>query len=393
MESDCTRQVESKRILHRPDTRQDVKGRDGEVSLSPLLRVGKQTIRFGRPPCIISTATVAGPKEGEGPYGKAFDIVKEDTLLGQKSWEDAERKIVEEAIMLATKKAGLGPAEIDVFLAGDLLNQIISSSYAAREISIPFLGLYGACATIAEGLIIASILVDGGYARYVLAIASSHHDTAERQYRYPSEFAHQRPPTAQWTVTGAAAGVVGKADGFPKVTHATIGKVIDMGVSDPNDMGGAMAGAASDTIWQHLQDTERKPQDYDLILTGDLGEIGSASMNRLLKQAGVDISPVHEDCGLTMFDKKKQNVNAGGSGCACSGLIFYGPIYKQLMQGKLERVLLAATGSLHSPCSIQQGHSIPAISHVVSVEGAEGLRRREAKEGDRKGRGAPYGLS
>ncbi|HHY39062.1 MAG TPA: stage V sporulation protein AD [Clostridia bacterium] len=340
-----------------------------DVSGNPSKRVGKQTILFPQSPNLTSTATVAGPKEGQGPFGQFFDAVKEDTLLGEKSWEGAERKIVEEAVQLALKKAGLGPTEVDCLLAGDLLNQIISSSYAARELSIPFLGLYGACATLSEALILAAILVDSGYAHYAVAVASSHHDTAERQYRYPTEFANQRPPTAQWTVTGAGAALVGKSPNFPRITHATIGKVIDMGVSDPNDMGGAMAAAASDTIWQHLQDTERSPRDYDLILTGDLGEVGSASALRLLRQAGVDISAVHQDCGLLIFDRARQNVQAGGSGCACSGLVFCGPVYQRLLSGELRRVLLVATGSLHSPCSVQQGQSIPGIAHAVAIEG------------------------
>lgn len=377
-------------------------GTEWDVSKNPIKRVGKQTIQFPKSPAIVSTATVAGPKEGQGPYGQFFDVVKEDTLLGEKSWEGAERKIVEEAVQLALKKAGLGPAQVDYLLAGDLLNQIISSSYAARELSIPFLGLYGACATLSEALILAAILVDGGYARYVMAVASSHHDTAERQYRYPTEFANQRPPTAQWTVTGAGAALVGKNPNLPRITHATIGKVVDMGVSDPNDMGGAMAAAASDTIWQHLQDTERSPRDYDLILTGDLGEVGSASTLRLLRQAGVDISGVHQDCGLLIFDRKKQNVQAGGSGCACSGLLFCGPVYQRLLAGKLRRVLLVATGSLHSPCSVQQGQSIPGIAHAAVVEG---VSREENQETDQEktetdedkpcgGKGGrPFGLS
>lgn len=370
-------------------------GKERVASGILVKRVGKQTIRFFESPAIVSTATVAGPKEGQGPFGQFFDAVKEDTLLGEKSWENAERKIVEEAVQLALKKADLGSSEVDFLLAGDLLNQIISSSYTARELSIPFLGLYGACATLSEALILAAILADGGYARYVMAVASSHHDTAERQYRYPTEFANQRPPTAQWTVTGAGAALVAKGSGAPRITYATVGKVVDMGVSDPNDMGGAMAAAASETIWQHLQDTERTPNDYDLILTGDLGEVGSASALRLLKQTGVDISAVHRDCGLLIFDRARPEVHAGGSGCACSGLIFCGPVYQRLSAGELRRVLLVATGSLHSPCSVQQGQSIPGVAHAVAVEGAS----YGESQGTGKGRayrtegGRPGGLS
>jgi stage V sporulation protein AD len=328
---------------------------------------GKQTMVFPAPPSILETASVVGPLEGRGPLGDSFDIIKEDTLSGQDSWEKAECRMMEEAAQLCLKKAGLRETDVGLFVAGDLLNQCINANFAARNLSIPFLGLYGACSTMVEALIIAAMAVEGRYAKYALAATSSHHDTAERQLRYPTEFANQRAPTAQWTVTASGAALVGYGN-RPVISMATIGKVVDLGGTDPNDMGSAMAPAAADTIWQHLQDTGRTPEDYDLILTGDLGQVGTAAMRVLLEGEGVDVSRVHQDSGLLIFPRDQTDVNAGGSGCGCVAAAFTGHIYKGLLEGRLARVLVVATGALHSPTSVQQGESIPCIAQAVVVE-------------------------
>jgi len=333
-------------------------------------RLGRETVFLANPPAIVGAATVAGPMEGKGPLGEYFDVVTEDTLLGEKTWEKAEVKMLQEAVELAMKKAEVQTGDIDFFLAGDLLNQIIASNFVARKISRPYLGLYGACSTLAEALAVGAMLIDGGFARYVLAGTSSHHDTAERQFRYPTEFGVQRPPTSTWTVTGAGAFVLAEGGHGPLITHVTVGKVVDMGQKDPNDMGSAMAPAAAETIWQHLQDTGRRATDYDLIVTGDLGRVGKPITEVLLKKAGYDLSPVYNDCGIMIYDPN-QDTHAGGSGTACSALVFGGYVLKEILAGRYRRVLLVATGALYSPTSAQQGESIPGIAHAVAIEAAD----------------------
>lgn len=331
-------------------------------------RLGQQTVAFSRPPVLLSTASVVGPEEGRGPLGQYFDVVKQDRLLGQKSWELAEEMLCEEACDLAIKKVGLTPQQVDFFLAGDLLNQIITANFSARTLGVPFLGLFGACSTLAEGLALGAMLLDGGFASTVLTACASHHDTAERQYRYPTELGVQRPPTAQWTVTGAGAVLMGLSGPGPVLTHATVGKVISMGLKDPADLGSAMAPAAAETIWQHLQDTGRLPTDYDLIATGDLGAVGHPICRRLLRDRGLALGENFTDCGLLIYDRNRQNVDAGGSGCGCSAVVFASYLVPRLIAGEIRRLLLVPTGALFSPTSWKQGQDIPAVAHAVVVE-------------------------
>ncbi|RJQ05477.1 MAG: stage V sporulation protein AD [Bacillota bacterium] len=325
-------------------------------------------MRFASPPSILATVSVVGPREGQGPMSGWFDVVKPDRLLGQKSWEKAECKMVEEAVELLMTKSGVRRSELDFLLAGDLLNQIISASFAARTIDVPYFGLYGACSTIAEALALGSALIDGGFATNVCAVSSSHHDTAERQYRFPTEFGTQRPPTAQWTATAAGAVMLGpRGKGKLEVTHATIGRVVDNGMKDPFDMGTAMAPAAADTIAAHFRDTGRDPDAYDFVVTGDLGAVGQPLADELLKKQGVNLEDRFIDCGKMIYDET-QDAHAGGSGCGCSASVFAGYLAKNLEQGKFERILLVCTGALHSVTTYQQGESIPGIAHAVSVE-------------------------
>ncbi|MCL6581507.1 MAG: stage V sporulation protein AD [Firmicutes bacterium] len=328
-----------------------------------------QTLFFAGPPTILATAAVVGPREGAGPLAGWFDVVKPDRLLGQKSWELAESKMAEEAVDAALAKAGLRREEVDVLLAGDLLNQIIASSFVARSLDIPYLGLYGACSTMAEAVALGAVLVDGGYADRVCALSSSHHDTAERQYRYPVEFGSQRPPTAQWTATAAGAAVVGPpGGGRVGITHATLGRVVDWGRKDPFDMGSAMAPAAADTIAAHFRDTGRSPEDYDLVVTGDLAAVGHPLAHDILKERGLDLEGRFVDCGRMLYDET-QDAHAGGSGCGCSAAVFCGYLMRNLVEGRFKRVLLVATGALHSPTSMKQGETIPCIAHAIAVEG------------------------
>ncbi len=341
-------------------------------------RLGKQTVIFSHPPAIVSAASVVGPMEGKGPLAEHFDVVTENVLMGEKSWERAEVRMMIEASELALKKAGLQHRQVDWILAGDLLNQITCTHMAARTLDIPALGQFSACATLAQGLAVAGMILDGGFGRWCLVGCCSHHDTAERQYRLPTEFASQRPPTAQWTVTGAGAFVVGAEGDGPVITHATLGRVVDMGLKDPYDMGSAMAPAAADTIWQHLADTHRRPEDYDLIVTGDLAHIGSAILVDLLKENGLDVGDRALDCGAMIYKQSGQDVHAGGSGCGCSATVVAGYIMNVLSRGNARRVLLVCTGSLHSVTTYQQGETIPCIAHAVVLEA-----RRPGQEEDR----------
>lgn len=341
-------------------------------------KLGAQTIAFGRPPILLETATVVGPLEGQGPLGGTFDMIYPDLLNGQKSWEACERAMMKDAIGILLDKARLSVDRIDFLLAGDLLNQIISGNFAARDLAIPFLGIYGACSTMAEGLGLAAMLVDGGYADYAVAATSSHYGTSERQYRFPTEYGAQRPPYSQNTVTGSGAGLVADCtyhrDSYPRITHFTVGKVMDRGIKDPYDMGSAMAPAAADTLQRHFADTGRTPEDYDLILTGDLATVGKKIVMELLGLAGHDMNKNYDDCGCRIYDPKKQPVFAGGSGCGCSAVVTYGSIVQRLRDGRLRRILVAGTGALLSPTTYQQGESIPCIAHAVTVEmlGGEG---------------------
>lgn len=331
-------------------------------------RVGEQTVKLENPPKIISTYSIVGPKEGEGPLSVYFDQILSDDTYGEDSFEKAESQMMFTAISEAIKKADLKESDINYLFSGDLLNQIISSSFAAREFSIPFFGLYGACSTMSESLSLASLIIDGGFAKYVVAATSSHFSSAERQFRFPLEYGSQRPKTAQWTVTGSGALVLGREGNYPEITYITTGKVKDFEQKNPNNMGAAMAPAAADTIVRHFKDTGRKPSDYDVIATGDLGVIGKELADKLIEELGYNIRDVHIDCGEIIFDNKKQNTNSGGSGCGCSAVVFTGYLYKKLMKKQFKRALLVSTGALMSTTSSLQGETIPGIAHAVAIE-------------------------
>lgn len=331
-------------------------------------KIGNQTVKLENPPKIIAAYSIVGPKEGEGPLSSYFDEILNDDTCGKDSYEKAESQIMFTAITKALERAKLKETDIDYLFSGDLLNQIISSSFAAREFSIPFFGLYGACSTMSESLSLASIIMDGGFANHVVATTSSHFSSAERQFRFPLDYGSQRPQTSQWTVTGSGAVVLGHEGKYPEVTYVTTGKVKDFGQKDANNMGAAMAPAAVDTIVAHFKDTGRKPEDYDIIATGDLGRVGRELADALIKEYGYDISANHIDCGEVIFDSEKQNTDAGGSGCGCSAVVFTGYFYKKLMKKEIKKILLVSTGALMSTTSSLQGETIPGIAHAVSIE-------------------------
>lgn len=337
------------------------------VATANNARVSRQTWQFTEDVRIQSSSAVVGPKEGEGPLASFFDKIYDDLYAGQETWEKAEKQLMEDAVRFTLKKANKTESDIDLILAGDLLNQIITASFTAEQLNIPLMGMFGACSTSMLTLANAAALVNAGYANYVVAACSSHNATAERQFRYPTEYGGQKPPTAQWTVTGAGAALVGIGGNGPRITHATMGKVVDMGIKDPFDMGTAMAPAAISTLTQHFQDLNRKPQDYDLIVTGDLASVGYPIVKEMMQNNGYDMDRVYNDCGLMVFSPE-QDVFAGASGCASSATVTYGYIMNQLEQGSLGRVLVVATGALLSPVSYQQGNSIPCIAHAVVFE-------------------------
>lgn len=326
---------------------------------------------FDNPAIIAASAAVGGPFEAKGPLAEDFDLLFDDLWLGQDSYEKAEKKLLEQACQTAIEKSGLRQEEIQFFLAGDLLNQIITSSFAARTLSIPYLGLFGACSTSMEGLALAALMVSSGYADRVLTGTASHNGAAEKQFRYPTEYGAQKPPTAQWTVTGAGAAVVVSNGKGPRITAATIGRVVDMGITDPFNMGAAMAPAAADTIKTHFRDLQLSPTDYDLILTGDLGKVGHPTATDLLAKQGLVFPPGRfGDCGLMIY-REDQPVFAGASGCASSACVTYGHVLNRMRRGDLKRVLIVATGALLSPLSYQQKESIPCIAHAVAIHAEE----------------------
>ncbi|MGI6309057.1 MAG: stage V sporulation protein AD [Dethiobacteria bacterium] len=331
-------------------------------------RIGKQTVLLEKKVALLSVATVAGPKESLGPLSNFFDRHCTDNILKEKSFERAECHMLEEACYLALGKAGLSPEDMDYFIGGDLLNQVITSTFCARNLAIPYLGIYGACSTLAEGLSLGAMLIQGGFAQHILVATSSHNCTAERQYRYPTEYGYQKPGYGQWTVTGAGAVVLGPAAGEgPNIEAITTGKVVDAGVKDPFDLGTAMAPAAADTIYNHFIDLDREPAYYNLILSGDLGGVGKKLNEDILTRKGFNIAPYYTDCGVLIY-YPHQKVNAGGSGCACIALVFLGYFYQKMIAKELCRVLIVATGALHSPTTFMQRESIPAIAHAVSLE-------------------------
>ena len=329
-------------------------------------RLGR-TIRFENPPAILGYAAVVGKKEGEGPLGKDFDIVYEDSYLGEKTWERAESRMQKEAVELAAKKAGGGIADVQLMFSGDLLNQCIATSFGLRSTNVPLCGLYGACSTFAEGMMLASMAVDGGFASRAAAIASSHFCTSERQFRTPLDYGSQRTPTAQWTVTGAGSVVLGESGEGPFVTHATAGRIVDLGVTDQNNMGAAMAPAAKDTLEALFRDTSTSPADYDLILTGDLGAVGIELLRELFRRDGTELAGNLSDCGLLIYDRERQDVHAGGSGCGCSATVMCGNILDRIRSGELRRVIIAGTGAMLSPTSTMQGESVPGVCHAVVI--------------------------
>lgn len=330
-------------------------------------RLGKYTIILNSHPSVTGFAAVVGKTEGEGPLKDEFDFVFEDDTLGEASFEKAESALQKGAVTRALSKAGKTPDEVDFSLAGDLLNQCIGSSFGLRSLNMPFIGLYGACSTMALSLGLASMLVDCGAARVTVASTSSHFCSAERQFRLPLEYGGQRTPTSQRTATAAGASVVEKKQsGKPAVDAVTIGRITDLGIKDANNMGAAMAPAAANTIADFLKDTSSSPSDFDMILTGDLGKVGSRLLCELLqKDRGIDIESVHADCGLLLYDAEKQDVHAGGSGCGCGASVLNSYIMRRLESGELSRVLFVATGALMSPTSSLQGESIPSIAHAV----------------------------
>ena len=334
-------------------------------------KIGKQTVRLAEGVTILSAASTVGPKEAEGPLGKYFDQTVEDSFFGEKSWELAESKFVEKNMGLAIQKANLKAKDVDYILCGDLLNQCTGSTFGIKNLEIPFFGLFGACSTMGESMSLGAMLIDGGFANHVLTGASSHFCAAEKQFRFPLPLGTQRPPTATWTVTGDGAVVLSRKGEGPKITEITTGKIVDMGVTDANNMGAAMAPAAAALLKAHFEDTGRTPQEYDVIATGDLGTVGRQLVVELLKKEGYDMDSRYTDCGIEIFDAEKQDTHAGGSGCACSAVTFCAYFYPKLVSGEIGRMLFIPTGALMSPTSSQQGQPIPGIAHGVVIEGCK----------------------
>ena len=330
-------------------------------------KLGRQTAALANPPSLAGHANVVGKKEGEGPLANSFDYIGADDSFGEASWEKAESAMQKQALSLALEKAGQPAAAMDWLFAGDLLNQCVSSSFAARGQDIPFFGLYGACSTMGEGLALAAMTLDGGFGEWAGVVVSSHFCSAERQYRTPLEYGAQRTPTAQWTVTGAGAAILAREGPGPYVTHVTVGKIVDRGIRDTNNMGAAMAPAAYETLKAHFEDTGLAPDYYDLILTGDLGKLGHEIVTDLFDRDGVKL-PNYTDCGLILFDRDAQDVHAGASGCGCSASVLCGHLLPGLLAGRWKKILFCPTGALHSPTATMQGESIPGVCHALALE-------------------------
>ena len=330
----------------------------------------RQTLTYRDRPRVRASAAIAGAKEGKGPLGGDFDFIVQDDLLGQDTWEQAESELSRQTIELCLKKRGMTVSLLEALLCGDLLNQIIASGFAGRALGVPFLGLYGACSTVIEGMVLGAALVDGGYRANCVCAASSHFCSAERQYRFPLELGTQRPPSAQWTAPAAGAVLIDKAPekGLARITHGTLGRVIDYQISDVNHMGAAMAPAVADTLQSHLEDTGRGPADYDLIVTGDLGCIGRDILMELTKKRGIALSDAQlVDCGASLY-AKEQDCHAGGSGCGCIASVLASHFLPMLQSGQVKRLLALGSGAMLSPTSSQQGQSIPGISYAVALE-------------------------
>lgn len=333
----------------------------------PKETIRTQTISFRSPPSVSGYGNAVGKKEGNGPLSQYFDYISKDDSFQEDTWEKAESAMQKKAISHAMETAKMDASALDLVFAGDLLNQCIATTYSLRNHSIPFFGLYGACSTMAESLILSSMAIDGQFADHVLAVTSSHFCAAERQYRSPLEYGGQRPQTSQWTATGASAIILSKEGKGPYITHATVGRIVDKGIRDANNMGAAMAPSAYDTIRAHFMDTGRSPKDYDLILTGDLGLLGQEIVTDFFAKDGISLKENYQDCGVLLYHLDKQDVHAGGSGCGCSAIVLSGYILKEMARGTFRDILFCGTGALHSPTSLMQGESIPGICHAVAI--------------------------
>ena len=330
-------------------------------------RVGKRTIALAHPPSVLSFANIGGRQEGDGPLAAYFDELSDDSFFGEKTWEKGESAMQKKVLQRALDRARLKPADLDYILAGDLLNQCIGSSFGLRDFGIPFYGLYGACSTMGESLSLAALLIDGGFARRAAALTSSHFCTAERQYRMPVPYGSQRTPTAQWTATASGCTILADDGPGPYVTHVTCGKIVDRGVADANNMGAAMAPAAYDTLSAFFRDTKTTPDDYDLVITCDLGEVGHAIVRDFFAKDGIQLGNNFQDCGLLLYDRQNQDMHAGASGCGCSASVLNGYLLGGMRERKWTRIVFAPTGALLSPTSSFQGESIPGICHAVCL--------------------------
>ncbi len=330
-------------------------------------RIGQRTVALSNPPSVLSFANIGGKFEGQGPLSGYFDELSQDSFFGEKTWEKAESAMQKKVVRRALEQAKLKPKDIGYILAGDLLNQCIGSSFGLRELGIPFYGLYGACSTMGESLSLAAMLIDGGFTERAIAVTSSHFCTAERQYRMPVPYGSQRTPTAQWTATASGCTVLGREGAGPYITHITCGKIVDKGITDPNNMGAAMAPAAYDTLAAFFRDTGTAPKDYDLIVTGDLGELGHGIVRDFFSRDGVELGDNFQDCGLLLYDRESQDMHAGASGCGCSASVLNGYLLTQMQRGVWKKIVFAPTGALLSPTSSFQGESIPGICHAVCI--------------------------
>lgn len=337
--------------------------------MNAINKRGKQSFILPHPPTITCWASIAGKKESQGPLARYFDHTSQDTLFGQKTWEQAEKRMQQLALETLATKAGISKERFGLVYSGDLLNQCIGSSFTLNNTDIPHLGLYGACSTMAESLLLASMTVSGGFSDQVVAMTSSHFASSERQYRFPLGYGSQRTPTAQWTVTGSGAALVCAQGHGPKIENCTIGTVMELGIKDANNMGAAMAPAAYHTIKAHFEDLKCSPDDYDLIVTGDLGQLGKELVLEMARRDGFPLGGKLTDCGTLVFDNTVQDVHAGGSGCGCSAITLCGYLLDELHSGKINRFLFCGTGALLSPTSTQQGLSIPGVCHAVSIVG------------------------
>ena len=331
--------------------------------------IGKQSVKFAEATYIFEGASVVGPKEGEGPLGKLFDVIEQDPMLGSKSWEEAESLLQKETVQKLLLKSGLKKEDIRYIFAGDLLGQLIATTFGIMDYEIPFMGLYGACSTMGEGLSLAAMMVAAGYGENVIAMASSHFGSAERQFRFPLEYGNQRPLSATWTVTGSGGFIVSKEIGPVKIQGITTGKIVDYGMEDPMNMGACMAPAAAEVIYQHFVDFGSKPEDYDAVYTGDLGEIGKKILLHLLRENGYDLSKVHGDCGIEIYENETQDTHSGGSGCACSAVVLASMILPKLIDGTWKTVLFVPRGALMSKTSFNEGENVAGIAHAIFLEG------------------------